>query len=203
MKRCASVLGFLALCACDEPATPLWMPTLDAAYAVDAGPVELGKNLFVIHDGSREDERVGVPGADICFVSVECDGMILTPKAMRIELGGGFVCTGENLRDTQICATGLDRSTVDALSTESCETTLRGDERISGFASLGLGGTLFVTFDRTLVGCDVTIGERTGRKEDFFSVYICESGVDRDFAVTSNCISASHNPYTGDMTESF
>ncbi len=167
---------------------------------------ETAKNVLVILDSSKDVNASGTAGADICFAKVECDEDNALKETKVNVVNDGKVCTGDTLQDAELCSSGKDRGNADALKNEGCN-DLDGK---SGYVSLGMGGSILLTYEKTLVGCDVTVGENNKKadgsinpEDESYNLYICEAGVTSDFSASDKCVSASKNPYNGDASEGF
>ncbi|MCA9557447.1 MAG: hypothetical protein KC583_02675, partial [Myxococcales bacterium] len=113
------------------------------------------------------------PGADICGVIAECDGVETTATSAQITVGQGLVCDGSTTEAP--CESGTNRQNADAAKDrgDNC----MGNSSPSDYASLGLSGEIALGFDTDLQGCSVTIAEATGNDTEGYDVYVCQTPV--------------------------
>jgi hypothetical protein len=139
-------------------------------------------NVVYIIDTSMEENPSGTPGSDICGVSAECSGTDLDPQAVELVAGAGDVCVQGQSVGGSACS--ADRGNADAARDNGA--TCEAASAPSDYVSIGVNGSLAVTFGQDLRGCSVQVVENNqGATPEGYDVFICA-----DTAGT-NCINSA------------
>lgn len=136
-------------------------------------PMGAEYKYVIIVDNSADENMQGTPGADICGVIAECDGVESTATSAEITVGQGLVCDGSTTEPP--CESGTNRQ--DAAAARDRGDNCEPGSSPSDYASLGLSGELALGFATDLQGCSVTITELTGNDVEGYDVYVCQTAV--------------------------
>jgi hypothetical protein len=144
------------------------------------GGGDITYDTVLIFDQDSMDDGAGTSGVDICGVSADCaNATAATPV-----LGGGELCREEG--------PGCSTSRVDPQAALDDGSDCEADSNPSHYISLGTSGSLAVTFDGDLAGCNVTIVEFAGATEEGWEAFVC----DGDDVTTANCLGGGNAVHT-------
>lgn len=139
-------------------------------------------DTIVIVDTSTDTNAAGTPGADICGVSVECEGTSINATAVSSDPGMSDDICGEGEPN---CSADRGDSAAIEDDGSTCEAASSPD---SDYMSLGMGGWVSANFgERALNGCTITVVELVGGDEEGYDVYACMGDSD-DPANSTDCV---------------
>ena len=159
----------------------------DACQEIDEGDSEPTRyDTLLITDFSLDELVTGSAGADICGVVVECEGTVINPSTPPTYMPGPGIICGRESSDPAAedgCADGVRRNDPaaaldDGLACDLVEPDPNHDDMRSTYVSLGLSGTLELTYDRDLRGCTVTVVEHDGMVPESYTVSVCSADHD-------------------------
>ncbi|MEZ4469396.1 MAG: hypothetical protein R3F60_01070 [bacterium] len=175
---CVSVMGLATGCDTDEDTT-------DGGMTADMGPAgDMGADMMVeapamdwvlVIDDSEAENMAGTPGADICGMTVTCDGAAVAAVAALLTPGDGELC--DTVRE------GCSAVRTDPNAARDDGSSCEGGSNPSDYVSLGIGGLLSVQFAQALPGCDLEVVELVGNDAEAYDVYVCDAAD----AATATC----------------
>ncbi|MCA9524802.1 MAG: hypothetical protein KC549_00720 [Myxococcales bacterium] len=176
---CVSVLGLATGCDTDEDGADGGMAGGDMNVGADMGAdmaVEApAMDWVLIIDDSVAENMAGTPGADICGMTVTCDGAGVDAVAALLTPGDGELC--DTVRD------GCSAVRTDPNAARDDGSACEGGSNPSDYVSLGIGGLLSVQFAQALPGCDLEVVELVGNDAEAYDVYVCDAAD----AATATC----------------